>query len=77
VIDNVHSTMTRSSRLPFSRVINKPTTLSCVGERRPEWNVSLIGTTYLLTTNTLSADRVQQLLFYGVYTIAGRDCWRQ
>ena len=38
-----------------------------------EWNVSLIGTTYLLTTNTLSADRVQQLLFYGVYTIVGRD----
>jgi len=30
VIDNVHSTMMRSSRLPLSRVINKPTTLSCV-----------------------------------------------
>jgi len=30
VIDNVHSTMTRSSRLPLSQVSNKPTTLSCV-----------------------------------------------
>ena len=30
VIDNVYSTMTRSSRLPLSHVINKPTTLSFV-----------------------------------------------